>query len=483
MKVLFVSSGLSLVEPLGIMYLSALLKEGGHETKLIQLEQTNALDKIISYHPDIIAYSCATGMHKFYLDFNLKMKGKFKFNSIFGGPHFTFFPETVEENGVDAICVGEGEYALLDYVNALDSEGKLTNYDIPNLWIKKSDGSIKKNTVRDLLDDLDKISFPDREILYESDEFMRNQPVKRFYAIRGCPYQCTYCFNKGYNNIYKGKGKIVRKRTVENVLGEILEVKRNYPLEFVRFVDDTFNIDAKWLEEFSEKYRGKVNLPFSCNIRADIVSEKTARNLKQANCSSVFMAIETGNEEMRYRLLKRKISNEKLIKSVLLIKNENIKVFTQNILGLPGGSLEKDLETLALNIRCKPSLAGASLLLPYPKTEIAAYAIENNYFHGDFSKVPMNMVQVSLLNFKSEEEKTKIQNLQKLFGIIVSFPFLLPLAKILIRFNFTRIYTLLGNYWLMYCLKFRIIPVSFSLKQYWQAYKKQKEDTSLLFVP
>ena len=82
-----------------------------------------------------------------------------------------------------------------------------------------------------------------------------------FISGRGCPYQCTYCFNHKYNQMYKGKGNIIRHKSVDYFLEEILQVKKEYPLEGIIFEDDIFIIDKGWLEEFAIKYSKKIGLP------------------------------------------------------------------------------------------------------------------------------------------------------------------------------------------------------------------------------
>ena len=83
----------------------------------------------------------------------------------------------------------------------------------------------------------------------------------------------------------KTKGKVVRHRSVDNVLKEIAEVKNKYPLRVVKFIDDTFNLNKEWLKEFCDKYKRQINLPFVCNLRADLITLeegiKTVADLKK----------------------------------------------------------------------------------------------------------------------------------------------------------------------------------------------------------
>ena len=178
----------------------------------------------------------------------------------------------------------------------LESGAHIT--DIKNFWIKDN-GLVHKNNVRPLIQNLDDLPFPDRELLYGKDTYLRESKIKRFLSNRGCPFNCTYCFNRAYKEIYKGD-KIIRWRSVENLISEINEVKSRYPLELVRFIDDVFILPpVTWLEKFARLYKKEINLPFVCNLQVKIVTEDKIRLLKEAGCTAVYMAIEAGNDSMR----------------------------------------------------------------------------------------------------------------------------------------------------------------------------------------
>jgi len=126
-KVLFIVKEIGLVERLGIMYLSANLKKHGHIVELRRGLGENFLEEVRSFSPDIVAYSATTGAHKYYLELNRRLKKELSFLAILGGPHATFFPEVLEADGLDAVCVGEGEEPIVDLANSLDANQPLDN--------------------------------------------------------------------------------------------------------------------------------------------------------------------------------------------------------------------------------------------------------------------------------------------------------------------------------------------------------------------
>ncbi len=463
MRVAFIVRDISLHEFLGIEILSAVLKQKGHQVKLIRASRRNWFKKLQNFSPQVVGFSIITGSHNFYIELCRQMKIKLAFFSIFGGPHSTFFPEMINKEGVDAVCIGEGELAILELLDRLSHGNSIT--DISNLWVKYN-GKIFKNDVRSLISNMDDVPFPDRELIYEEDKLLMRNKMKYFLASRGCPYQCSYCFNESYYQIYHGKGERVRYRSVSNVLVEINMVQKKYPLELVRFIDDTFILDADWIDEFCCEYKKKIRLPFICNLRANLVTERVVKRLKEAGCKAVYMAIEAGNDAMRNEVLKRQISKEQIRDAFRILHENTIPVATENILGIPGETFNTAMETLYLNIEVKPNNAIATVFQPYPKTALSNLAVKKGLFDGDFDSVYESFFDRSALKFNTPMEKRKIENLQKFFGIAASFPWLLPAIKLAIRYPLSPLYKLFYRLWDTYCKRKHIFTLDFNMRDY-----------------
>lgn len=459
MKILFINKFLDKHTiyrvPLGILYLSAALKKAGHQVFICEPKRENVLEKVKRVKPDIIAYSLRTGFHRYYIDLNRRLKEEFSFFSIFGGPHATFFPEIIKEEGVDCVAQGECESAIVDLLDRL--EKKQPYLETANFWFKIN-GKIYQNPLRKLEQDLDKISFPDRSLLdnYKEIKFSR---IHNFITSRGCPFNCSYCFNHRLKEIYTGQNYI-RRRNVDNVIAEINEVAARYNLGRVHFEDDTFNMDKDWLREFTAKYP---KIPFKCNLRANLVDEEVIQSLKEANCISVTFAIEAGNDRIRNDILSRNMSKDQIIKCASLLKKYGIKFITENILANPTSTLSDDIETMDLNIICRPDYPTVSLLQPYPGTKIFEIAVANKQFVA----ADINNLE-SFFNSSPLEISQKIErnNLQKLFALIVTFTFFRKYLNFLIsKKSLLPFYTFLYSLWRPYCLVFKIMPHKLTPKE------------------
>ena len=206
MKILFVThvpnQYIKDKDPLGIMCLAASLKRGNHEVRVCS-PRVSEVEEILSEFPaEIIAYSIATAESSFYIDFNKIIKERHaNLFSIFGGPHPTFYPSFITENsGVDAMCGGEADLAIVSFANRFETDN---DYHLtPNFHVRR-DGKIYRNAETNLVDNLDDLPFPDRGMIYDYFPNARTAKIKGFMTMRGCPYPCTYCFNHKFNELYK----------------------------------------------------------------------------------------------------------------------------------------------------------------------------------------------------------------------------------------------------------------------------------------
>ena len=210
------------------------------------------------------------------------------------------------------------------------------------------------------------------------------------------------------------------------------------------------------VEDFSKRYSKEIGLPFYCLVRAELVNSESIGYLKEAGCYSVDMGIETANDYLRNKVLNREVSKEQIISASDIIKRYKIKLRTNNMLGIPFGSLRDDLDTLKLNIRCRPDYAVATIFYLYKNTDLYNYLNINNRISylsiTDKNKRYYQFLQ--LYRSKSEVKKTK--NLHQLFSITVSLPFLLPLVKFLIRLPLYRIYKLVNYILKKYYYRFKV---------------------------
>lgn len=459
MRILFVtnSARYNFAEPMGMMILSQVLRDSGHETRFVSDDYASAAETLKSWSPDVVATTCTTGEHKGQFELNRELKKVRPFFSIMGGPHPTFFPQMIQEHGIDAICRGEGEGAILDLVNALSNEDDITL--IKNLYVKAEDGTIHENPMRELIADLDTVPFADRESYYRLHDRAALHGVPHFMASRGCVFNCTYCFNKKYFEDYAGLGSRFRFRSPENLVEECVRVVRDYGADQIIFHDDIFPVRPGWLEKFRKLYTERVGLPWSCYTRIELIKPEVCELLSAAGCHAVLVGLESGNESLRKQMRGRFMSNDDVRKKCQMLHDANIRFQTTNIVGFPGETLESALETLSLNLDVMPALASTFFFQPYPGTVAGEMARRMGMYDGDPDGCGTTVVEIGR-NYRIADAE-KLARLRSLMGPAVGFPFLARFVPYLIYLPLGPLYALISKLWVGYCSRFRLYPTKF----------------------
>ncbi len=458
MRVLFFAHDL-LTAPLGICYLSSVAKGLGHSTDVCVLTEEDPVDLARRYKPDVLAYSLTSGYHERYLRLNERLKRLLPDAvSIVGGPHPTFFPEVIERDGVDVVVIGEGEAAFGDFLTCVERGIAYTH--VPNLWVDTGEGVVR-NALRPLVQDLDRIAFPDRTLYARH---FRNMILKTPFVLtgRGCPYHCSYCFNHAYNRLYSSEKRIVRRRSVENVIAELEAILARFPVEIFIFQDDCFVLNPRWVRSFCEAYAERIRKPFHCHLRANLVTPEVTRNLAGAGCISIKMAIESADDEIRNTVLRRGMTRGQMRRACALVRQAGIRLVTQNIIGNPGETIEGAMETLRFNVACRPHYAFVTLLQPYPRTDIGEYARKAGLLEGP-PEVPETFFARTTLRIP---ERERMERLRKLFPLAVESRVLRRVLPVLLRLPLNGLWGLLDKVWKGYCIKHRELPYRLTLREY-----------------
>ena len=380
MRILFVVKSKT-IETLGVQYLAAVVKQAGHEAKIVEIE--DAIHHARLLQPDIIGFSVMTGSQERVIKVagaikNLWPKGKKKPMIIVGGPHATFFPKDFEDDpNIDMIIPGEAEQAIADLLES----------------------GIKYGGINSL-------PWPDRT------DF-QGHVIRDFIASRGCTNACNYCYNEAWSRLFPALRK-VRTRHAKDVVEEV----RSTNPEFVYFQDSTFGINTTWLREFSQHYRRYVNAPYHVHMRPDQITPERVLLLHDSNCVSMKTALETASGRLRKLINRGNTNNADMYAAAKLLKKWGIALIMQNILGLPTATIEDDLETLEVNIKCKPAYAWSSIFQPYPATKLALFCEGNKLYTGDYSEIGDNFFDKSVLNI-SPEQKEQVACLQRIFAFCV----------------------------------------------------------------
>lgn len=406
------------VDNFGITYLSAVAKQTGWNTHLTVFSPRTIDRVMLAVRPELVCYSAMSSDADIYLRINRLIKSKYNVTTIMGGPHATFFPEVIEDEHLDFICQGEGEPAFEEFLGTFKKGGNC--HAIANFCSKT-----QKNDIRPLVENLDSLPMPDRDIVFQATE-LGASPLKTFMTSRGCPYACSYCHNAAFQELYRRKGKVYRTHSPRRIVEEIKVIRGRYPLKFIKFEDDMFAASLPWLDEFSRIYAQEIGIPFNCLQRMEYVTEERVRLIKAAGGVSISASIDSANERIREELLNRnmRLDNAEIRDRIRIIKRAGLNILTNTIFGIPTSTLEDEYEALRLGIDSGVDFASATILAPFPRTPIWRYCKEHNLLEEN-AEVQMKSVQArSLLTCFTEKEKDIQWNLSVFFPAIVKFPLL-----------------------------------------------------------
>jgi len=370
-------------ESLGLCDLAGHLRDLGVVCRLfLSREERRLRDVLRRFDPLMCIIPCDLLGHNSALRLAALAKDATGATVVLGGTHPTFFPNIVLKDGVDYAFAGEAEGVVTDLLKAVLDGSDPSN--IPNLIVRKDDG-YRVNPLRPVVPDLDQLAMPDREIYYRY-RFIARFPWKKFSTGRGCLNSCGYCFNPTYRAMIGSPRHFFRRKSPERIVREINEVRRRHPVGVVHFSDDLFSSGIEWLEPFVDRYRKDVGIPFSCNVFATTINERTVRLLKDGGCRAIAMGVEIADDRLRMEFMNKPVSTEQIIDAARLIKRAGIKLVTFNILGLPWSSIDKDIDTLALNQRIGSDHTRVSILVPFPKSALTKRLMDEGYLVKDFEE-------------------------------------------------------------------------------------------------
>jgi radical SAM superfamily enzyme YgiQ (UPF0313 family) len=392
MKVVFVNPQ---QEMGGIQCLSAFLKQAGHQTALVNdpnllenpwiqypriakfFEDTDFIvNQILSHNPDLVAMPVVTDDFKWALKWAGEIKRRADVPIVFGNCHPTFHSkEVLDHHDVDFVVRGEGEVTLLELVEQIGGKGE---YDkVLGLGYRRG-GEAKVNGMRPLIEDLDILPFPDKDLYYDVMPYLNHGYTTM--SGRGCPYRCTFCDNNTSMNLYskevEKKQKWTRRHSPEYMVKEILWAKERYGIHHVRFNDEDFSYDKRWLREFCPLYQKEVGIPYFAWVYPNTIDSEMAKLLADSGCDAVEMGIQSGAENLRKEVLHRKTKDVQIVEAMDALRAHKIRATVDVIIGLPTETKQDLDSTVKLLARSKPWHLYAFWLRYYPSTEILSMAKE-----------------------------------------------------------------------------------------------------------
>jgi len=364
--------------PIGLAYLASMLRENGYKVRIVDnVVEKLSLDELVRKIKDSVVVGITTTTPTFNTALKYAKKIKSTLENVFvilGGIHVSFMPySALKHEFVDAVCIGEGEYTLLEAVERLDRGKSLEG--VRGLMYKE-DGRIIDNGRRDFIKNLDELPFPAYDLLPLEKYSILGQKLEHFplMSSRGCPFGCRYCASSRF------MGRMFRARSAENVADEIEWLNDKFGAKYVAFGDDTFTLSKKRVLEFCREIRERgLDVEWSCSSRVDTIDGETIREMKRAGCNCIYYGVESANPQILNNFYRKRIKLEQVVDAVKKTKENEILTVCSFIIGAPMETREDMMRTLKFSIKLDPDYAQYSILTPYPGTEIYEEAAKKGW--------------------------------------------------------------------------------------------------------
>lgn len=376
---------ISLQFPLNLGYIAAVLRKANHEVRLIDfnvMDQTKLKDSISEFNPELVGLTAMTSSIMNAKDIISKIKKMDKeIITILGGVHASALPlETMNETpDLDYLVFGEGELTVADLVNHIINKKDLSN--VKGI-VYRNGKNVIKNQPRELIEDMDSIPFPARDLIplnlyatrHVSRGFSRKEKnIIEIMTSRGCPNNCIFCAT------HINYGLRVRFRTAKNVIREISECIEKYGVNHVSVEDDTFTLNKNTVKELCDFFRKK-KITWNCNGRVNTVNYSLLKMMSKSGCKKIAFGVETGNPDMLLKI-KKGITIPQVIQAVKDAKKAGIRyVECDFIIGAhPDETLSQVQDSIKLIYKLMPDFLAVSIMCPYPGTELYNIMKERNY--------------------------------------------------------------------------------------------------------
>ena len=364
--------------PVGLVMLATVLKEDGFSVRVVDMNLGNVNNQFLDRYLDN-CFLCGISITTPTMKSGLKLAEMLKrhrpdIKIVLGGVHVTLKPEDAFKcSAVDYAVTGEGEYVLRDLARSLKNGHEPG--ELPGLWERNHDGSVKKGLPHRFIEDIDELATPDFTVIennvYSYPDALTG-PVLPLVTSRGCPGKCSFCSSLAL------WGRRLRMRSAEKVVEDFQLLVEKYGVREVHIWDDNFVTSRQRVRDIArlmEEKNIEIKIAFPNGVRVDFLDEEIVALLKAMGTYSVAVGVESGNQETLNQMNKM-ITLDKIENAVSILKKYNLETWAFILFGMPDETEEMIKQTIDFTIKLNPNVAKFHILMPYPGTQITGVLLE-----------------------------------------------------------------------------------------------------------
>jgi len=389
--------------PSSLLYLASTLRKNGEDVKIFDMKtlkppkpenrqkfyEDKLIKTVLEFQAELIGFGCLfSGNFPDVLRFSKICKERFeRIPIVAGGIHFTIYAWEIltKCSSIDWIALGEAEEAIVQLVNTVKSN----RYEMDKIdgFAYRSNGRIVVNPKRRYIENVDDIPFPAYELINLRDYYVNTSnwhnpkklPINTSIPIissRSCPNRCSFC------SMYMAMGPKWRARSANNVVDEIEYLYDKYNHRHFSFMDDNFTLQKSRILRICEEInKRKLDIQFETpnGLSMATVDKELLDALVSAGLVRVSLAIESGSDYIRNKIMRKNLSREKIYEVIGLIKQHRqlyIDVFF--IIGMPEETHETLMDTYNMIKEIDIDKIHLMNIVPFPCTDVYEQASRDN---------------------------------------------------------------------------------------------------------
>ncbi|PIE61166.1 MAG: histone acetyltransferase [Desulfobacterales bacterium] len=200
-----------------------------------------------------------------------------------------------------------------------------------------------------------------------------------FIPHQGCPHQCVFC----NQSVITGKNDRVIASEMERLIQDYLPFKGHRKrVEFAFFGGNFLGLPPHRICYLLERVYPYVEKGLVHGVRCSTRPDTVTRDVLDLVCSYGLELVELGVQSLDDGVLaasERGHTREDTLKALELLKSKNMKIGVQVMVGLPGDTLGKALETVRVLAGRTPDLARIYPLLVLAGSKMAQWYAQGRY--------------------------------------------------------------------------------------------------------
>lgn len=359
--------------PLGLLSIATYIKKHHYSVQLYDrcVNNQKIQDILAEFSPDVVGVSLISTQSikdAVYVSETANIRG---IPVVWGGHMASIIPQqALQEGFADYIVFSEGEESFLELIQKI--EKKESVHTVAGLaYLDESETMIRTEQRKFM--DLTKIPPTDWSLIdvpkYYQEEYGAKNSFYIYYA-KGCPHQCTFCFNKNFHHCQ------YRKRCQKDVMHEVRDLVQNYGVDGFLFLDETFGVDKKDLHVFCDNLQNlNLNFTWGCETRVGQLTKEDMQHMYHSGCRFIIFGVECGSKEILERV-KKNMAFDKIDETFQNCREIGIMSGAYIMLGFPDETVVQMKTTVDLMMRICADVYSVSIYEAIPGTELYQEIVE-----------------------------------------------------------------------------------------------------------